>query len=324
MDTATAVGDTINLAVTATDPHGNALVGVPTMWGTTDSIVASVDSAGTVVARSAGTATITVTVGTKVAKSQLLVRQRPAEVRIVGDSVLRVPEGERGLAVAFVADARRQRILGLRAKWRSADPAVASVDSTGSVTGTAVGHTVFIAAYDDMVAQLPVDVYPVPASLTLLGGDGQRAPAGRRVPNPIAVQVVSRSGRPIEGVPVRFVLDEVAGIADPQTGASDAQGIVRATWTLGGVPGRHSLTVSRRRDREPHDRDGRSRTGRCQYPPGAGDCDARGSGRWLDRRAGGGSGDRFEWCCAGRRAAVVVGRRRGKHRGDRVSHRFSG
>ena len=244
VDTATAVGDTINLAVTATDPHGNALVGVPTIWGTTDSIVASVDSAGTVVARSAGTATITVTVGTKAAKSQLLVRQRPAEVRIVGDSVLRVPEGERGLAVAYVADARRQRILGLRAKWRSADPAIAAVDSVGNVTGMAVGHTILTAAHDDMVAQLAVDVYPVPASLTLLGGDGQRAPVGRRVPNPITVQVVSRSGRPIEGVPVKFVLDEIAGVADPGTGASDAQGIVRATWTLGGVPGRHSLMVA--------------------------------------------------------------------------------
>jgi hypothetical protein len=244
LDTATSVGDTINLAVTATDPHGNALVGAPTMWSTTDSIVAAVDSAGTVVAKSAGTATIVVTVGGKAAKSQLVVRQRPAEVRIVGDSVLRVPEGERAQAVAFVADARRQRILGLRAKWRSADPAVASIDSVGNVTGTAVGHTIFTAAHDDMVTQLPVEVYPVPASLTLLGGDGQHAPAGRRVKNPIAVQVVSRSGRPIEGVPVRFVLDEVAGVADPQMGASDAQGIVRATWTLGAVPGRHSLTVS--------------------------------------------------------------------------------
>jgi hypothetical protein len=95
-----------------------------------------------------------------------------------------------------------------------------------------------------MVAQLAVEVYPVPASLTLLGGDGQRAPVGRRVPNPIAVQVVSRSGRPIEGVPVRFALDEAAGATDLQTTASDAQGIARAAWTLGGVPGRHSLTVS--------------------------------------------------------------------------------
>lgn len=244
LDTATSVGDTINLAVTATDPHGNALVGVPTVWSTTDSIVASVDSAGTVVARSAGTAAIMVTVGGKVAKAQVVVRQLPAEVRIVGDSLLRVPEGERGQAVAYVADARRQRVLGLRARWRSADPSVAAVDSVGNVTGMAVGHTIFSAAHDAMVSQLAVEVYPVPASLTLVTGDGQRAPAGRRVPNPIAVQVVSRSGRPIEGVPVRFVLDEMAGAADPQTGASDAQGMVRATWTLGGVPGRQSLAVS--------------------------------------------------------------------------------
>jgi len=112
------------------------------------------------------------------------------------------------------------------------------------VVGIAVGHTVFTASHDNMVAQLAIEVYPVPASLTLLGGDGQRALAGRRVGNPIAVQVVSRSGRPIEGVPVRFVLDEAAGVVDPQTGASDGQGTVRAVWTLGGVPGRHSLTVS--------------------------------------------------------------------------------
>jgi len=244
LDTATSIGDTINLAVTATDPRGNALVGVPTVWSSTDSIVATVDSAGTVVARSAGAATIMVTVGNKAAKSQVVVRQRPAEIRIVGDSILRLPEGERGLAVAFVADARRQRIFGFKVRWRSADPSIAVVDSSGNVSGTAVGQTTFTASHEGMVAQLATEVYPVPASLTLLGGDGQRAPAGREVANPIAVQVVSRSGRPIEGVPVRFALDDGAGMTDPQTGASDAQGIVRATWTLGGLPGRQSVRVT--------------------------------------------------------------------------------
>ena len=247
VDTATAVGDTINLAVTATDPHGNALVGVPTAWRSSDSIVASVDSAGTVVARSAGMATILVSVGSKTAKAHVFVRQDPSEVRIVGDSILRVPEGERGLGVAYVADARKQRILGLRAKWRSDDPTIAAVDSVGNITGAATGRTTLSAVYDAMATQLTVEIYPVPASLTLVGGDGQRALAGRRVPNPVAVQVVSRSGRPIEGVPVQFLVDESAGTADPQTGASDAQGMVRATWTLGGLPGRQSLTVTAER-----------------------------------------------------------------------------
>jgi hypothetical protein len=244
LDTARSIGDTINLAVTATDPRGNALLGVPTVWSSTDSIVATVDSAGTVVARSSGAAFITVTVGTKVAKAHVVVRQRPAEVRIVGDSMFRVPEGERGQAVAYVADARRQKILGLAVRWRSADPSIAAVDSVGNVTGTAAGRTTFTATHESMAAQIAAEVYPVPASLTLLGGDGQRAPAGRRLASPITVQVVSRSGRPIEGVPVRFVLDESAGVAEPQAVASDAQGIVRAAWTLGGTPGRQSLAVS--------------------------------------------------------------------------------
>jgi hypothetical protein len=244
VDTAEAIGDTLQFAVIAKDARGNALLGVPTVWSSTDSIVAAVDSAGTVVTRSAGSAAITVTIGNKVAKAQVVVRQRPAEIRIVGDSILRLPEGERGMAVAFVADARRQRIFGLRARWRSADPTITAVDSSGNVTGTAIGRTTLTAAHENLVAQLAAEVYPVPASLTLVGGDGQRAPAGRRVANPIAVQVVSRSGRPIEGVPVRFALDEGAGMTDPQTGASDAQGMVRATWTLGGLPGRQSLRVN--------------------------------------------------------------------------------
>ena len=244
LDSASSLGDTINLAVTATDPRGNALLGAPTLWSTSDSIVASVDSAGTVVARSAGTAAITVTVGRKTATAHVVVRQDPAEVRIVGDSIVRVPEGERGQVVGYVADARRQKILGLAVRWRSADPSVAAVDSVGNVTGVAPGRTTFTATHEGMVTQLPAEVYPVPASLTLISGDGQRAPAGRRVANPVAVQVVSRSGRPIEGVPVRFALPEGAGQTDPQSGNSDAQGIVRATWTLAGVPGRQSLAVS--------------------------------------------------------------------------------
>ena len=55
----------------------------------------------------------------------------------MGDSIFRVPEGERGQTVAYVADARRQKILGLAVRWRSADPSVAAVDSLGNVTGTA-------------------------------------------------------------------------------------------------------------------------------------------------------------------------------------------
>jgi adhesin/invasin len=242
-DTANAVGDTIQLAVTATDARGNALLGAPTTWSSTDTAVASVDSAGTVVARGGGATAIMVTIGGKSARTHVYVQQTPAGVQ-VGDSTFRVPEGERGKTVAQVVDPRGHEIPGLVARWKSADPSIAAIDSLGNATGIAPGRTSLLASYNGLVAQLPVEVYPVPASLTLLGGDGQRAPAGRRISQPVLVQVVSRSGRPIEGVPVRFVLDEGAGQVDPAIDSSDAQGMARASWTLGGAAGRQSLSVN--------------------------------------------------------------------------------
>ncbi|HET6836994.1 MAG TPA: Ig-like domain-containing protein, partial [Gemmatimonadales bacterium] len=183
-------------------------------------------------------------VGGKSVKSRVYVVQRPIGLRITGDSLLRIPEGERNDAKAHLVDSRGYPINGSSPRWQSADPSIASVDSLGQATGMAPGKTTFTARVDAMVAQLAVEVYPVASSLTVLSGDGQRAPAGRRVNQPVTVQVVSRSGRPIPGVPVRFVLEEGAGRAEPQADSADAQGVARASWTLGGFPGRQTLSVT--------------------------------------------------------------------------------
>jgi hypothetical protein len=243
LDTATAIGDTVHLAVTATDHRGNALVGAEPVWSSSDSSIASVDSTGSVLAMSGGMALITVTVGGKAARARVLVSQQPSALK-VSDSVFRVPEGERSHTAAHVVDARGQEIPNLLARWHSANPSIAVIDSLGNVVGIAPGRTMFTAAYEGLAVQVPAEVYPVPASLTLLKGDGQRALAGRKVAQPVTVQVVSRSGRPVEGVPVRFVLEEGAGVTDPTVDSSDTQGIARASWTLGSAAGRQSLSIS--------------------------------------------------------------------------------
>src|SRR5215216_6448341 len=53
-DTAWAIGDSIQLALTITDAHGGIVPGVRVGWTSTDTNVATVDSAGTVVARWSG------------------------------------------------------------------------------------------------------------------------------------------------------------------------------------------------------------------------------------------------------------------------------
>jgi hypothetical protein len=244
-DTAWAIGDSVQLALTITDAHGGIVPEVRVGWTSTDTTVAAVDSAGTVVARSPGTATIVAAAGGRIAQSRILVRPRPAAIWIQGDSVIRLGEGGVARLVARVVDARRHPVPGQPVTWRSSDPSVAVVDSAGRVTGVTAGRGSLAASGGELVLERPVEVAPVPATITLLAGDGQRAPAGQRLAVPLKAQIVSRGGRPMAGVPVRFTVAEPTGHLLPEIDTSDADGIVQAVWTLGERPGRQrsSLTV---------------------------------------------------------------------------------
>jgi hypothetical protein len=239
-DTAFAVGDTLQLTATIADAHGAALPGVTPAWSSDRLDVASVDSAGAVVAQGQGIATVAVSAGGRSARAVITVRQSPAAVAIAGDTVLHIPEGVRVRATAQVLDARGHEIVGLAPAWHSADLGIAAVDGTGEITGVTPGRTLLTAELGGFSARLAAEVVPVAASITVVSGEGQRAQVERRLAAPVAVQVVSRGGRPIAGVPVGFSTPD-GGTVEPAVDTSDAQGVARATWTLGGLPGRQRL-----------------------------------------------------------------------------------
>jgi hypothetical protein len=242
-DTAFALGDTIQLATTITDGHGGVLPGVTVGWSSTDTAVATVDSSGTVVVRAPGATTVVAAAGGRIAQARVFVRPRPAAIQLVGDSLVRVPEGGGTRLIARLVDARRHPVPGHALVWRSADPAVATVDSLARVTAVTAGRTAITVAGGDVTAELPVEVYPVPGTITVLAGDGQHALAGRRLPAPLRAQVVSRGGRPLTGVAVR--LGAADGSSDDQVSdTSDADGIVQLAWMLGPRPGRQRLTLA--------------------------------------------------------------------------------
>jgi hypothetical protein len=216
--------------------------GARPVWTTTDPGVLAVDQAGTVVATGAGSAAVAVRVGELESRRRFVVRQRPTRLEL-GDSIVRMNEGERARPPARVLDARGHPIALLDASWSSGDPAVAAVDSTGIVSAVSPGETQLTAAAGGLQATVRLVVLPVPATLTVLAGEGQRAPVGARLGSPVTAQVVSRSGRPVAGVAVRF---ETAGggAAEPAVDTSDAQGMVRTAWTLAELPGRQRIMVS--------------------------------------------------------------------------------
>jgi hypothetical protein len=89
-------------------------------------------------------------------------------------------------------------------------------------------------------ARIEIAVVPVAGSVAVVAGKGQHAQAGRALAQPVMVQVLSRGGHPMDGVPVRFAAEPAL---TEETALTDAAGRARFTWTLADRPGRQRLTA---------------------------------------------------------------------------------
>jgi len=243
-DTLRAIGDTSLLAATVTDERGAALTGVNLRWRTCDSAVVTVDSSGTIVARGPGTAVITAAVRDRFAEARIVVRQLPVRVAVLTDSVVGLLEGDTVLFSAQALDARDNPILGLAPRWRSDDTSIVAVDSLGRAVARAPGWVSLSANHGDFAARITAQVELAPASIGLVTGGDQRVPAGKALPRPVVVQVLSRGGTPIPDVTVTFAPDDGEGTVTPDTAVTGADGQARTTWTMSPRPGRQRLMAS--------------------------------------------------------------------------------
>jgi hypothetical protein len=84
-----------------------------------------------------------------------------------------------------------------------------------------------------------------PATLTIVSGDGQRADAGALLQEPLTVQVLDGSSRPVRGTPVQFsFLGDLPGAAlDPASLLTDEDGRAAAIVRLGDVPGEQVIVA---------------------------------------------------------------------------------
>jgi hypothetical protein len=243
-DTLTAIGDTLQLAATVTDEHGSTIAGATLVWATDDSAVATVDSSGAVVARGAGLATVTASVRDRAGHARIAVLQRVAAVAIAHDTVVRLPEGGTIQLLARALDARRRIVAGRPVRWESADSTVVAITPSGSASARTPGRTTLTASADGVSATVPAEVSLSATSLRVLSGGDQRAPAGRRLPQAVAVQVLSRGGRPVPGAAVSFATGDAQGKVDPEGATTDREGRALVAWSLGPQAGRQRLVIT--------------------------------------------------------------------------------
>src|SRR5204862_328960 len=80
------------------------------------------------------------------------------------------------------------------------------------------------------------------ASIAVVGGDQQTAPAGTAVPVAPSVIVRDAAGTPVPGVPVRFTVTAGGGGVSGDETTTGAEGTAAVgAWTLGVNPGSNTL-----------------------------------------------------------------------------------
>lgn len=74
---------------------------------------------------------------------------------------------------------------------------------------------------------------PAAARLSIVQGNMQQAAAGTLLPTQVVLRVYATDGTPVAKVPVSFNVVQGGGVIDPPSVVSDANGEVKAKWTLG-------------------------------------------------------------------------------------------
>jgi trimeric autotransporter adhesin len=142
-----ALGSSVQLAAATLDASGTALSGRAVTWSSSDSAVASVSTTGMVTARAlGGPVTVTASSEGKNGTAAITVIPIPVASVAVSPAAPTITVGGSVQLTAETLDASGNPLANRTVTWTSSNPAVASVSTTGVVTGVLVGGPVTITA----------------------------------------------------------------------------------------------------------------------------------------------------------------------------------
>lgn len=131
--------------------------------------------------------------------------------------------------------------------WSSSNNSVATVSSTGLITGFVVGAAAITATSGALTSVVTIRVTPgAPATVTIYSGNSQFGVNGSQLPDPLCTNVKDAAGNLIIGAVVTYVVASGGGtLAAPTAPATDAGGIATSgLWTLGSSIGTQTVTAT--------------------------------------------------------------------------------
>lgn len=161
-------GDVRQLAATARDEGGAALPGRMVSWSSSHAHIASVTSSGLVTAVLPGKAVISASSEGISAKAEIVVLARPVHTVSISPLSSTVQVGANVPLSATLRDSEGNLLSDRGVAWTPGNASVATVSSSGVVTGVAPGATFITATSEGRTGTATVDVIAIPvASVTV-------------------------------------------------------------------------------------------------------------------------------------------------------------
>lgn len=242
-----AVGQPIQLTAIARGAGGQvlSLTGRTVTWATGSPSVASVSSSGMATGVSPGTAVIIATVDGRQGSATVSVRAVSVASVVVNPPSTSITVGQSTTLTATALDANGIPLSGRVAGWSSSNNAIASVSSSGTVTGVATGNATITATIDGQAGSATVTVNAVAqgqvASVTV---SPSSATVNVAWSTTLSATARDAGGNTVPGAQIAWTSSDPA-VATVSNGVVTgvAPGSVTITATSGGATGSAAITV---------------------------------------------------------------------------------
>jgi uncharacterized protein YjdB len=236
---------TTTLAVAVKDANGIVVTDRVVAWASSNPLVASVTQLGVVSGLVAGTTNITATSEGKVGSSAVTVTLLPVATVAVTPSPLNTFVGSTAQMSATTKDAFGNVVTGRTVTWGSSNAGVATVSSSGLVTGVASGTATITATSETKSGTSTVNVSPVPvATVTVTPANPSVAEGGTVT---LTATTKDANGNVLTGRVITWSANptDVATVSQSGVVTAKKKGTATVTATSEGKNGGVTVTVTK-------------------------------------------------------------------------------
>lgn len=164
-----AVGESVKLDVTVLGPSNRVLAGETVSWQSSDTTVATVDATGNVSVLEEGAVQISATAQKVTGSAKVKGRRTAVASVVVSPSSASLTVGQGASLSAVLRSSQGNVLNGRTVIWSSTNAAVASVNSSGRVTASAVGTATIRATSEGIVGSSAITVTTAAAAISAPG-----------------------------------------------------------------------------------------------------------------------------------------------------------